>query len=72
MALVFDAASRAEHAALARAAAGALADEGREVRRVPFARALAARALQVAGEVALGRLSAAEVSRAPRGRGSRA
>jgi hypothetical protein len=65
MALVLDQAGRGEHAAIARAAAIRLLDEGRDVGREAFARGLAARALAAAGEVALGRLSAADVSRAP-------
>ncbi len=64
-ALVFDAVGREEHAGLARAAAAALLDERREAWHVPFARALATRALDVAGEVSAGRISAAEVSRKP-------
>ena len=67
MAFVFQATARPEQAALAEAAARALADDTREVRTDPFARALAQRALDVAAEVALGRLSAAEVSRKPGG-----
>jgi hypothetical protein len=63
MAWVFEATGRPEPAALALAAAAALADPGADVRRHPFARALARRALEVAGEVASGRISAAEVSR---------
>jgi hypothetical protein len=69
MSRVFEAAGRGEHAALARAAGDALLDEGRDATRLPFARALAARALDVAGEVSLGRLSAAEASRKPAGPG---
>jgi hypothetical protein len=65
MAFVFRATDRPEPAALAEAAAVALADTGREARHQPFARALARRALEVAGEVALGRIPAAEVSRKP-------
>jgi hypothetical protein len=65
MALIFAATGRKDDAALARAAGSVLADESREVRHHPFARALAARALAVAGEVALGRLTAAEASRRP-------
>jgi len=65
MALVLAEAGRSEHAAIARAVAANLADEQRDVGREPFARGLAARALSVASEVALGRLSAAEVSRTP-------
>ena len=56
---------RSEHAALAEAVAGGLADPSREPAQQPFARALARRALEIAGEVALGRLSAADVSRRP-------
>ena len=67
MVFVFQATERPEQAALAEAAAGALADDTREARTNPFARALARRALDVAAEVALGRLSAAEVSRKPGG-----
>ncbi len=65
MALVLAEAGRSEHAAIARAVASFLADERRDVGREPFARGLAARALSAASEVALGRLSAADVSRAP-------
>lgn len=65
MALVLDAAGESDAAALATAAAAALAAGRPEPRRHPFVRALAARALEVAGEVTLGRLSAAEVSRKP-------
>lgn len=65
MGLVLAEAGRSEHAAIARAVAANLADEQRDVGREPFARGLAARALSVASEVALGRLSAAEVSRTP-------
>jgi len=65
MVFVFQATERPEPAALADAAARALGDVTREVRTEPFARALAQRALDVAAEVALGRVSAAEVSRKP-------
>ncbi|TMQ26422.1 MAG: hypothetical protein E6K82_04510 [Candidatus Rokuibacteriota bacterium] len=65
MAFVFRATDRPEPAALAEAAAAALVDDAREPRRQPFARALAQRALEVAAEVALGRIPAAEVSRKP-------
>jgi hypothetical protein len=65
MALVLAEAGRGEHAAIARAAAIRLLDEQRDVGREAFARGLAARALAAAGEVALGRLSPADVSRAP-------
>jgi len=65
MALVLAEAGRSEHAAIARAAAANLLDERRDAGREAFARGVAARALGAAGEVALGRLSAADVSRAP-------
>jgi hypothetical protein len=64
---IFEATGRREQAAVAEAAARALADDTREARNDPFARALAQRALDIAAEVALGRLSAAEVSRKPTG-----
>ncbi|HTD25591.1 MAG TPA: hypothetical protein VK649_01385 [Candidatus Elarobacter sp.] len=63
MALVFDATGRADLGALARAAAAALGDPDSDPRRHPFARALAQRALELAAEVASGRLKAADVSR---------
>ena len=65
MALVLDAAGEAEIAALARAAAASLAAGAPEPRRHPFVRALATRALEIASEVTLGRISAADVSRKP-------
>ena len=65
MAFIFRATGRPEQAALAEAAAAALADEAREARHQPFARALALRAVEIAGEVALGKISAADVSRKP-------
>jgi hypothetical protein len=65
MAFVFDATARPAPAALARAAAAQLADDGADARRHPLARGLAQRALELAGEVASGRLSAADVSRKP-------
>ena len=65
MAFVFDATGRVDAAAIARATAGALADEGVEITRQPFATGLARRALEIAGEVAAGRLNAADVSRKP-------
>jgi hypothetical protein len=67
MAFIFRATDRPEPAELAEATAAALADEGRPVRHQPFARALARRSLEVAAEVALGRIPAAEVSRKPAG-----
>jgi len=65
MTFIFRATDRPAQAALAEAAAVALADEAREARHQPFARALAQRAVEVAGEVALGKISAADVSRKP-------
>src|SRR5881296_1783656 len=65
MALVFDATERADTGGLARAAAAALADPDADVSRHPFARALTRRALEVAAEVASGRLRASDVSRKP-------
>ena len=50
---------------MAEAAAAALADEQRAVTLQPFVRALARRGLEIASEVALGRIPAAEVSRKP-------
>jgi hypothetical protein len=66
MALVLDGAGAAEPAAVARAVGAALGTSDLEPRRLPFVRALAARALEIAGEVTLGRLSATEVSRKPK------
>ncbi|PYN54621.1 MAG: hypothetical protein DMD92_18305 [Candidatus Rokuibacteriota bacterium] len=73
MAWVFEATGRPELGAIARAAAGALADPDAEARHQPFARGLAQRALELAGEVASGRISAADVSRkiAPSSRATR-
>src|SRR5207237_4800965 len=65
MAFVFDATGRAEPAAIARAAAAAMAEESHDLARQPFALGLARRALEIAGEVAAGRLKAADVSRKP-------
>jgi hypothetical protein len=65
MAFIFRATDRPEPAALAEAAAVALADTTGEVGQQPFARALARRGVDVAAEVALGKISAAEVSRKP-------
>jgi len=65
MAFIFRATDRPEPAALAEAAAAALADDAREARHQPFARALAQRGLDVAAGVALGRVSASDVSRKP-------
>ena len=57
---------RVTDAAAAVAVARALADPDGDVRRIPFLRALVERSLEVAGEVATGRLSAETASRAPR------
>src|SRR5262249_40465232 len=65
MAFVFDATGRPEPAAIARASAAALADETRDVVRQPLATGLARRALEIAGEVAAGRLRAAARGRQP-------
>jgi hypothetical protein len=62
-AVVFDATGRAPTAALARAVAGSLAKPGAATE--PFAHALAKRAVEVAKEVAAGRVSAADATRAP-------
>jgi len=65
MAWIFGETARPEHEAMARAAAAALATPEAEARRHPFARALAQRGLELAGEVSAGRLRAADVSRKP-------
>jgi len=65
MALIFRQTGRAEPAALAEAAAAGFKDADRDLRHHPFARALAHRALEVASEIALGRVSASDVSRKP-------
>ena len=65
MAWIFAATNRGEHAAIATAAAAAFTDEQASLVRHPLARALAQRALELAGEVAAGRLRAADVSRKP-------
>jgi hypothetical protein len=65
MALILTATDRAEASTWATAAASALRDETRETRRHPFALALARRGLEVAGEVTLGRVKLADVSRKP-------
>ncbi len=54
------------------AVARALADPVAPLRRVPFLRALAERSLEVAGEVATGRLSAETATRVPRTRAAEA
>jgi len=65
MAEIFRMTGRLEPAAMAEQTAAALADVGRPATSVPFARALAARGIEVASEVALGRTRLADVSRAP-------
>ena len=62
---VFEATERAELALVARAVAGALVQPHADVSTQPFARGLARRALEVAGEVATGRLPAATATRKP-------
>ncbi len=57
---------RAAEAASAVAVARALAEGGAALPRIPFLRAVAEQSLEVAGEVATGRLSADAASRAPR------
>jgi hypothetical protein len=65
MAAIFGATDRDDRALIAGAAAAALADESREARTIPLVRALALRGLEVATEVALGRVKLADVTRAP-------
>jgi len=65
MAEIFRMTGRLEPAALAEQTARALADIGRPATTIPFARALAARGIEMASEVALGRTRLADVSRAP-------
>ena len=65
MAWIFGATGRPEQEAMARSAAVALAAPDAEARRHPFVRTLAQRGLEVAGEVAAGRVRAADVSRKP-------
>ena len=57
---------RATEAASAVAVARALGDRADTLRRIPFLRVLVERSLEIAGEVATGRLSAEMASRAPR------
>jgi hypothetical protein len=65
MAWIFEATRRPEPARPAGHAAAAVADPARDARPHPLARAMVRRALELAGEVALGRVSATEVSRKP-------
>jgi len=68
---VLHATGRGAEARQAVAVARALADPERPARRIPFVRALVERSLEVAGEVALGRLPAEQVRRVPRPLGAR-
>jgi hypothetical protein len=65
-AFVLDATARPAEARQTVAVARALADPDSSPRRIPFVRALIERSLEVAGEVALGRLSGDQVRRVPR------
>ena len=65
MAWIFNATNRSEQAAIAAAASAGFADSQSVLSHHPLARALAQRALELAGEVAAGRLRAADVSRKP-------
>jgi hypothetical protein len=65
MADIFAMTGREDAATLARAVAAALVDLDRSAAAIPFVRALAARGLEMAAEVALGRARLDEVSRAP-------
>jgi hypothetical protein len=65
MAEIFRMTGRLEPAAMAEQTAAALADAARPATVIPFARALAARGIAMASEVALGRTRLADVSRAP-------
>jgi hypothetical protein len=67
MALILRATARGDPARLAECAAAALLDDERPARGIPLVRGLALRGLTVGTEVALGRVKAAEVSRAPSG-----
>ncbi len=62
---IFAMTGRDETAILARQTAAALADADRAAAAIPFVRALAARGLEMAAEVAVGRARLAEVTRAP-------
>jgi len=65
MAWIFRVTDRPEQAAIVSAAAAAFDAGDASPVRHPLARALAQRALELAGEVAAGRLRAADVSRKP-------
>lgn len=62
---IFELTRRAEPAAMARQVAAALADAERPATAIPFVRALAARGLEMAAEVALGRARLDDVTRTP-------
>ncbi len=66
MSWIFHATERRHLAEIAYATALALEEPGRRLHRVPFVKAVAQRGLDLACEVALGRASASELSRAPR------
>lgn len=65
MAEIFRMTRRLEPAEMAEQTAAVLADAARPATAIPFARALAARGIEMASEVALGRTRLADVSRAP-------
>jgi hypothetical protein len=65
MTAIFEATGRGELAGVARAVAGALVQPGADLASQSFARGLARRALEVAGEVATGRLPAETATRKP-------
>jgi hypothetical protein len=65
MAEIFRMTGRLEPAAMAEQTAAALADPARPATTIPFARALAARGIEMASEVALGRTRLADVTRTP-------
>jgi hypothetical protein len=65
MAEIFRITGRPEAATLAEQTAAALADPERPATSIPFARALAARGIEMASEVALGRTRLEDVTRAP-------
>jgi hypothetical protein len=65
MAEIFRMTGRLEPAAMAEQTAAALADATRPAIAIPFARALSARGIEMASEVALGRARLDDVSRAP-------
>jgi hypothetical protein len=67
MTLIFRATGREDPARLAECSAAALLDDGRLARAIPLVRGLVLRGLTMGAEVALGRVKAAEVSRAPVG-----